>query len=91
MDLSFRQLSLGAIFSFCLSMDDVNLKKGVSITSFSPMSVLVKVYLTNIVGVTSSRFLLAKSVGFFFPLFSFWIEKVCSLALSSIPSRHLID
>ena len=60
MVLSFRRLSLSAIFSFCLSVDDVNPKKGVSVTSFSPVSVLAEVCSTRLVGVSSSLFLLAK-------------------------------
>ena len=60
MVLSFGRLSLSAIFSFCLSVNDVNPKKGVSVTSSFPVSVLVQVCSTCIVGVSSVRFLLAK-------------------------------
>ena len=49
MDFSFRQLSLSAIISFCLSVADVNPEKDVSVKLFPPMSVLV--CSTNMVGV----------------------------------------
>ena len=48
MDLFFRRLGLRAIFSFCLSVDNVNPETGASITSFLPMSVLVRVCLIRL-------------------------------------------
>ena len=51
MDFSFRQLSLSAIISFCLSVADVNPEKDVSVKLFPPMSVLV--CSTNMVGVSN--------------------------------------
>ena len=59
MELFFRRLSFSAIFSFCLFVYDVNPEKGVSIASFSPISMLIEICSTNIVGAVSSRFLLA--------------------------------
>lgn len=76
MDLSFRWLSLSSIFSFCLSMDDANPKKSICITSFTPRSVLVKVRSTNIIGVSSSRFLLAECWFSSSPCFPFRLKKV---------------
>ena len=76
MDLSFRQLSLSAIFPFYLSVDDVNPENGVSVPSFSPMSVLVEVCSTNMVGVSSSHFLLAKSWFSSSSCFPFILKKV---------------
>ena len=76
MDLSFRRLSLSAIFSFCLSVDDVNPEEGVSVFSFSLMSVLVEVCSTNMVGSSSSRFLLDKCWFFSPPCFPFRLKKV---------------
>ena len=58
MNLSFRQLSLSVIFSFSLSMDDVNPETDVSIASFSAMSVFIEVWSISIVGINSSSFLL---------------------------------
>ena len=55
MDLSLSQVSLSAVFSFCIFKDDMNPETGVPITSFSPMSVLVKVCSTSIVDVSYSR------------------------------------
>ena len=60
MNLSFRRLTLCAILSFCLSVGDVHPETGVPITSFPPISAFVEVCSTSIVGVSSSRFLLAK-------------------------------
>ena len=71
MDLSFRRLSLNAIFSW----DNVNPEKGVSATSFSLMSVLVEICSINIVGVSSSRFLLAKRWFSSSPCFLFRFKK----------------
>ena len=76
MVLSFRQLILNAIFSFCLSMDDVNPTKGVSVTLFSPVSVPVEVWSTSIVGVSSSCFPLVKRWFSFSPCFPFGLKKV---------------
>ena len=76
MVLSFRRLNLSAIFSFCLSVDDVNPKKCVFIALFSSVSVLVEVSSSSIVSVSPSRFLLAKRWFSFSPYFSFGLKKV---------------
>ena len=76
MDLCLRRLSLSAIFSFCLSLDDVNPEKGVSVTSFSLISGVVEVCSANIVGVSSSRFLLGKRWFSSSPCFPFKLKKV---------------
>ena len=40
MNLNLRQLVLSTIFSFCISVNDVNPEKGVSVSSFPLMLVL---------------------------------------------------
>ena len=57
-------------------MGNVNPMKCVSITSFSSMSVLVEVCSMNIVGISSSRFLLAKPWLYSSPCFPFRLKKV---------------
>ena len=76
MGLSIKQLSLNAIFSFCLSVDDVNLEKDISATSFYPVSVLVEVCSSNMFGVSSLRFLLAKRWFSSSPCFPFRLKKI---------------
>lgn len=57
-------------------MDAVNPEKAVSVTSVSPMSVIVDVYSTNMVGASSSHLLLPKRWFSSAPCFPFTSKKV---------------